>query len=146
MKSIIKFFVIISLFVMVTGCASGPKFAEVKDSFAPLNQQNGRIYFYRTTTLGAAIQPKIKLNGEVVGKSKAKGFMFLDRKPGTYKVMTSTEVDRELSFILEAGQTRYVKFNVSMGFFVGHVYPKLVDPKVGEKEILECSYTGPYND
>ena len=146
MRSIIKFFVIISFSVMVTGCASGPKFAEVKDSFGTLNQQNGRIYLYRTTTLGAALQPKIKLNGEVIGKSEAKGFMFLDREPGTYKIMTSTEVDRELSFILEEGQTRYVKFGVTMGFFVGHVYPNLVEPEVGEKEILGCSYTGPNCD
>lgn len=55
-------------------------------------------------------------------------------------MMTSTEVDRSLSFILEAEQTRFVRLNISMGFFVGHVYPELVENAVGQKEIQECSY------
>ncbi len=57
-------------------------------------------------------------------------------------MMTSTEVDRSLSFTLDAGQTRYVRLNISMGFFVGHIYPELVEPEVGAKEIVECSYVG----
>lgn len=56
--------------------------------------------------------------------------------------MTSTEVDRSLSLTLEAGQTRYVRLGISFGFFVGHVYPELVDTSVGEEEIKELSYTG----
>lgn len=142
MKNLLKLLVIFGLSFLVFGCASGPKFAEVQSKIQNLDSQAGRIYFYRTTTLGAALQPKIKLNGEVVGKSVAKGFFFLDRKPGTYEIMTSTEVDRKLSFTLENGETRYIKFGVTMGFFVGHVYPNLVDSKIGEKEIQGCSYTG----
>jgi hypothetical protein len=78
--------------------------------------------------------------GKVIGSSAAKGFYFVDKAPGTYKMMTSTEVDRSLSFILEAEQTRFVRLNISMGFFVGHVYPELVENAVGQKEIQECSY------
>lgn len=143
MKTIFKISIVIFLSVLVTGCATGPKFADVKDKINNLNTDKGRIYLYRTAALGAAIKPKIKVNGEPVGKSVAKGFMFVDRKPGNYEIMTSTEVDRKLSFTLEEGQTRYVKFNVSMGFFVGHVYPELVTSEVGRKEIQQCSYTGP---
>lgn len=143
MKTILKFLVVICLVALATGCATGPKFAEVKDSIGKLNPQEGRIFLYRTTTLGAAIQPKIKVNGEPVGKSVAKGFTFIDIEPGNYEIMTSTEVDRALSLTLEKGQTRYVKFNVSMGFFAGHVYPTLVETELGEKEIQQCSYIGP---
>ncbi len=142
MKTVFKILVVICLAVVTTGCATGPKFAEVKDTFGNLNSQDGRIFLYRTTTLGAALQPKIKVNGEPVGKSIAKGFTFVDMKPGNYEIMTSTEVDRKLSLTLEKGQTRYVKFGVSMGFLAGHVYPSLVEQAVGEKEIQQCSYTG----
>ena len=143
MKTILKFLAVISFAVMVTGCASGPKFSEVKDSFGNINAQQGRIFMYRNTTFGAALKPKIKINGESIGKTVANGFTFVDLKPGNYEIMTSTEVDRSLLLTLGKGQTRYVKFNVSMGFLVGHVYPTLVETAVGEKEIKACSYTGP---
>ena len=47
-----------------------------------------------------------------------------------------------MSFVLDKGQTRYVRFSISMGFFVGHVYGELVEPDVGVKEIEDCKYTG----
>ena len=50
--------------------------------------------------------------------------------------------DRKVTFVLDKGQTRFVKFSVSMGFFVGHVYGELVDSAVGLEEIKECKYTG----
>jgi hypothetical protein len=142
LKTVLKILLGVCLIAMATGCATGPKFAEVKNSIDNLKPENGRIYLYRTTTLGAALKPQIKVNGESVGKSIARGFMFIDRAPGNYEIMTSTEVDRKLSLTLEEGQTRYVKFGVTMGFFVGHVYPNLVEKDVGEREIQNCSYTG----
>ena len=101
-----------------------------------------RVYLYRTAILGAAVTPEIKVNGEVVGKAIARGFVYVDRPPGNYEIMTSTEVDRKLSLTLEKGQTRYVRLNISMGFFVGHVYPELVEPQIGREEIQGTSYTG----
>ena len=59
-----------------------------------------------------------------------------------YEVRTSTEVKRTLSMTLEEGETRYVRLNISMGFFVGHVYPELVENDVGEKEIEGLHYLG----
>ena len=133
---------VVTIAALLTGCASGPKFSAVKSSFAPLAQDKGRIYFYRTSALGAALNPDVKLNAEVVGTAKAKGFFYTDRPAGNYEVETSTEVTRKLTLQLEQGQTRYVRFNVTMGFFVGHVYPELVEPAAGEVEIQKCSYTG----
>ncbi len=139
MKSMFKTVVLFCVLFTI-GCASGPKYAEVAQTIPELSPDQGRIFIYRNTVLGAAIQPDVKLNGEVIGSSAAKGFYFVDRAPGTYKMMTSTEVDRSLSFVLEASQTRFVRLNVSMGFFVGHVYPELVEDAVGQQEIQECSY------
>jgi len=125
------------------GCATkGPSFPEFAPSINELSQNTGRIYFYRTTVFGAALQPKVKMNDEIIGTSIARGFFYVDKKPGNYQIMTTTEVDRKLSFILEDGQTRYVRFGVSIGFFLGHVYPELVSPEVGIEEIQECNYTG----
>lgn len=142
MKLSLKLLVVLGFLIFLGGCASGPKYNEVSSSFNQQSPDKGRIYFYRDSAFGFAIQPKVKLNGTVVGKSTPKGFFFVDSEPGNYEVMTSTEVDRKLSLTLAAGQVRYVKLNISMGFFAGHVYPELVESKVGMEEIKECSYIG----
>ena len=126
----------------LSACASGVKFTEMNPSTAPKDQDTGRIFFYRTTVLGAALQPDIRLNGTTVGEAIAQGFFYVDRPPGNYEVATSTEVDRKVTFVLDKGQTRFVRFSVSMGFFVGHVYGELVDSAEGLEEIKECKYTG----
>ena len=142
MKTMFKSFAIVLVTVYLVGCATGPKFSEISPSLTETMPNKGRIYIYRTAVLGAAVQPEVKLNGEVIGKAVPNGFFYVDREPGDYKITTSTEVDRHLSLILEKGQTRYVRLNISMGFFVGHVYPELVENEDGEKEIQQCSYTG----
>ncbi len=139
MKSMVKVLTLFSVLLLVS-CASGPKYTEMAKTIPDLDPDKGRIYVYRDSVLGAAIQPDVKLNGEVIGSAVPQGFYFVDRLPGDYKMMTSTEVDRTLSFVLEEGQTRYVRLNISIGFFVGHVYPELVDDAVAKKEIAECSY------
>jgi Protein of unknown function (DUF2846) len=142
MKRILALLAIAACATLLPGCASGPKFGEVKSSFPPLAQENGRIYFYRTTVLGAGVQPAVKLNGEKIGTAKPQGFFYADRRAGNYEVETSTEVKRRLSLTLDNSQIRYVRLNMAMGFFVGHVYPELVDDQTGEKEICGCKYTG----
>ena len=94
--------------------------------------------------MGAAVQPKIKVNGQDVGKSTARGFLFIDREPGKYHISTKTEVERTLDLILEEGDERYVRFGVSMGFFAGHVYPELVEPAKGMQEVQQLHYIGDY--
>ena len=142
MKKILGLFALVTAAALFTGCASGPKYSTIKSTFPPLAQDSGRIYFYRNSILGAAVQPAVKLNGNEVGTAKADGFFYVDRPAGNFTVETSTEVTRRLSLMLDTNQTRYVKLNISMGFFVGHVYPELVDNVTGEKEIIECKYTG----
>lgn len=143
MRAITKFFLFLIVAFLLGGCATtGPKFAEYAPSISHLSPDTGRIYLYRTSVLGFAIQPEVKLNGEVIGKAVPKGFFYVDKKTGNYEIMTSTEVKRKLSLTLDEGQTRYVRLNISMGFFVGHVYPELVESQVGEKEIQNCRYIG----
>src|SRR5213593_2006168 len=135
--------VVIVASMLLSACAtSGPKFAEMASSIGAPKPDVGRIYFYRTALLGAAVQPDVRLNGEVVGKAVPNGFFYADRPAGNYQVATETEVERKLTFTLEPGQTRYVRLNIAMGFFVGHVYGELVDEAKGREEIADMRYTG----
>ena len=142
MKKAYGLIAICACFLFLQGCASGPGFQEAKGTFPPLGSEKGRIYIYRTTVLGAAVQPAVRLDGVQVGTAKSEGFFFADATPGSHFIETTTEVSRRLTFTLEPGQVRYVRLNVSMGFMVAHVYPELVDTAVGEKEIAGCKFTG----
>jgi Protein of unknown function (DUF2846) len=129
--------------LLLSACAtSTPKYSEMAASMGAAKSDMGRIYFYRTVLLGFAVQPEVRLNGEVVGRAVPNGFFYVDRPAGNYEVATSTEVERKLTFTLDAGQVRYVRLNISMGFFAGHVYGELVDEAKGQSEIADVRYTG----
>jgi hypothetical protein len=129
--------------ILLVACAtSGPKFSEMAGTMTALKPDMGRIYFYRTALLGAAVQPDVRLNGEVVGKAVPNGFFYVDAPPGNYQVATETEVERKLTFTLDPGQARYVRLNISMGFMVGRVYGELIDEAKGQEEIADLRYTG----
>jgi len=128
--------------LVLAACASGPQFSQMQAGLRAVSADQGRIFIYRSTALGAAIQPSVKVNGDVVGSAVPRGFFYVDRPPGDYEITTTTEVTRTLSLKLEAGQTRYVRLGASFGFFVGHIYPELVDDAVGASEIQDLHYIG----
>ena len=138
-----RFALLAAVMLVAAGCASGPRHAEVASSIPPLKAGEGRIYFYRSSSMvGAAIQPSIVVNGKVVGDSKPGGFFFVDLPPGNVEVSTSTEVEKKATFTLERGQTRYVRTSPSFGVLVGRIVPELVDTATGEAELRETSYIG----
>ena len=129
--------------LLLSACAtSGLKFNEMGTTLTAPNSEMGRIYFYRTALIGAAVQPEVRLNGEKVGKAVPNGFFYVDRPAGNYQVVTETEVEKKLTFTLDAGQIRYVRLNISMGIWVGRVYGELVDEDKGRSEIADMRYVG----
>ncbi len=89
-----------------------------------------------------AVQPDVKVNDVVVGSAVPRGFIYLDRPAGNYTISTATEVTRTLSLTLAPGQVRYVRLNIGIGFFVGHVYPELVEDLEGIADIADCHLVG----
>ena len=131
------------LLILLSACASsGPTFSEMQNSVMAPSGNMGRIYVYRTSILGAAIQPSVKLDGVTVGDAVPRGYFYIDKPAGSYKISTETEVDRAVSLTLEAGQTRYVRLDPTFGFVVGHISPILVEAGQGQSEIKDCHYTG----
>lgn len=135
--------IVATLAIFLAGCASGPRLSEIKQGIAPISEGQGRVYFYRSSSmLGAAIQPDISMNGKVVGTSKPGGFFYADVSAGNVKVATSTEVEKQLTFTIEPKETRYVKTSPSFGVLVGRVVPELVSEGEATKELAELHYIG----
>jgi hypothetical protein len=142
--SALKTLVALVIVGILAGCAAeGPLHKEVAASIPTVPAGKGRIYFYRADTIfGAAVTSDITLNGRVVGKSERGSFFFVDENPGNCKASASTEVEREVTFTLATGETKYIKSTVSMGALVGRVNLELVSPNDAKTEITELHYTG----
>jgi hypothetical protein len=137
------FFAFVAVAALAGCAAEGPLHKEVAASFPTVPADKGRIYFYRGDTfMGAAVTSDITLNARVVGKSERGSFFFVDENPGNCKASASTEVEREVTFTLAAGETKYIKSSVSMGVMVGRVNLELVGPADAANEITELHYTG----
>ena len=141
---VLKILVAFAAVAALAGCAAeGPLHKEVAASIPTVPAGKGRVYFYRADSMfGAAVTSDITLNGRVVGKSERGSFFFVDENPGSCKASASTEVERELTFTLSSGETKYVKSTVSMGVMTGRVNLELVSPGDADKEIAELHYTG----
>ena len=146
-KALAYCFLMTGVVALFAGCAiqnaTGPKHAEVSKIIPALEQDQGRIFIYSwRLKFGGIPQPAIKLNNEMIGKAVPGGFFYVDRPVGEYEISTETEVKRTLSFLLDKGQTRYVRLGMSSGFWELHIYPELVEPKKAQEEINSCSYVG----
>ena len=130
------------LVLLVAACATGPKFESVASSLGATPQGKARIFFYRATSLGAAIQPDIRLNGKVVGKAEPHGVFFVDVDPGNMEVVSGSEVEKKLTFQVAPADRRYVRMAVGFGVVVWRVMPELVDEAEAKQEMAGLAYTG----
>jgi hypothetical protein len=129
--------------LLVAGCASGPKYSELAAKMPPIASGEGRIYFYRESSMmGAAVQPDIRLNGAVVGTSKPGGYFYVDRPAGNYVAAASTETEKTASFRLDAGETKYLKSAPSFGLVVGRIVITIESPDKAKAELASLSNTG----
>jgi hypothetical protein len=135
------------LAVLLAGCA-GPRYAQMADSFPALAPGQGRIVLYNPQQgagTGPSGQPKIRVNGKVVGRAKPASFFYVDRPAGSYVVTDKLWTNDGLSFMLNAGETRYVRFAAaslgSTGMDKLHI--ELVDTQSeAQQELLTLHYGG----
>ena len=125
------------------GCASGVRYEMMADRIPTVQEEQGRIFFYcDRSPFGSAIHPIVWLNDQEVGRSVPGGFFYVDRPPGEYAVRCTTETNQTLTFILAAGDVRYVRTVMTPGAFVGRVQPILEDEEQAMKILTKAAYIG----
>lgn len=120
-------------------------YAILHPSEPAIAEGQGRIYFYREGGLmGAAIQPTIMIDGvSAGGRAKPGDYFYVDRPAGTYEISTETEKKEAITATVTAGQSMYVRMDIKMGLFVGHVQPSIIDPQQAVGEISDCDWHAP---
>lgn len=142
MNILIRVFVSAMFSILAAGCVSAPAYKEFAGVIYPPLPLDGRIYFYRTSGLVAAMQPVVKVDGEEVGKATPSGFFYVDRLAGNHEISIKTKTEKTLSVTLGDSEVKYVRFDVNVGVFVGDIEPVLVDAAIGQEELKEMLYTG----
>ena len=106
---------------LLSGCAaSGRSYTAVSSELPSIKENGCRVVFYRTDSMvGAALQPEIRLDHQVVGKSQPGGFFYVDTSPGRHVATSQTETEAALEFDVQAGQTVYVSSSITLGLLVG---------------------------
>ena len=140
---VVRILLVVCVAALQSGCASGPKYGEVRGSLGAVAPDSGRIFFYRRAVfMGDAIQPEITLNGQTVGTAQPGGFFFIDRPPGQYEVRTSTEIEESVAFKLGAGQEKYVRLSAQVGLLVARIVPNVVDESQARADLASLSFVG----
>ena len=129
--------------LLAVGCATGPKYAEVKMDIPELKAGEGRLFVYREKRwAGCAIQPEIKLNERIIGKSIAGGFIYVDRPKGLYKLACGLGF---ISLFINPGESTYVEMIPLAGPSGGGLFnitSRLVDPDYGRSMVQKLRYEG----
>ncbi|QSI30079.1 DUF2846 domain-containing protein [Variovorax sp. RKNM96] len=142
-RTVLKFAALAAVTILAAGCASGVKYQDMASSMPSVKAGEGRIYFFRSSSMfGAAVQPEIRLNNVVVGTSKPGGFFYVDRPAGNYVAASSTETEKTASFTLAANEVKYLRTSPSMGLLVGRVVIELESADKAKAELGSLSYTG----
>lgn len=130
--------------VLLTGCAAtGQNYLSVSSSIPPLRGEGGRVFFYRTDSMvGMALQPEIRLDNQVVGKSQPGGFFFVDTSAGRHVASAQTENEAKLEFDVEPGKTVYIASSISLGILVGRVQLNLKPEVIAVSDLSPLRYTG----
>jgi hypothetical protein len=136
-------FLLAVLAACLFGCsATGPRFSEMAQSLPSLGENQGRIYFYRTSIMGMAVQPDVTVNGQTVGKSQPGSFFFIDRPAGTYRASARTEAEGTIDITLRPKQTAYILMSISAGLMVGRPAFERVAESEGRKDLPSLAYGG----
>ncbi len=122
-------------------------FEQLHASEPPVAAGVSRVYFYRDTSFGGLIQPAIKINGVKTGyDSGPNDYFYMDLPPGPYLVESATEADHKAMVDVLPGEPLYIRFIVTPGFFVAHIWPILVPAEKAVNQIKDCDFVVPPAD
>ncbi|MGR4870651.1 DUF2846 domain-containing protein [Variovorax sp. LARHSF232] len=130
------------LLALLTGCASGPRYADIAPNIPPPEPEQGRIFFYRSSVMGAAIQPDLRLDGQVVGSFAPRGFFYVDRPLGRYTAQARTEAEAKLDIDVLPQRTSYVEMSIGLGFVIGQPKLALRTPTEALPDMVDLAYIG----
>ena len=133
---------LIAAFSILSGCASVPmgdaqQDAALKTFTVPKGKS--ALYIYRNESIGGAITMDVAVNGNPIGQTGAKTFLYKELAPGKYTITSKAENTDTLVVDAKPGRAYFVWQEVKMGFVAARTKLHLVDEATGRKGVAETS-------
>ena len=133
--SLAVLFIVVTCAVLMGCSASGPMFVPLENT--PSDQ--GIIYVYRPSSfVGAAIRPKVEIDGQFICKLPNGGYCAYSCDPGEVVVSAKTETRRTLTITVKPGEAYYVRMQITMGVVMGRAKLVEVSKPQAVHDIQKC--------
>ena len=131
---------LIAAFSILSGCASVPMGDAQQDAalrtFA-VPKGKSALYVYRNESMGGAITMDVAVNGNPIGQTGAKTFLYKELAPGKYTITSKAENTDKLVVDAKPGRAYFVWQEVKVGFVAARTKLHLVDEATGKKGVGE---------
>lgn len=126
---------------LLSGCAGVPMATPEADMAAKQYRPDpgmAALYVYRNETFGAALKMPVLLDGQPMGETASKTYLYRQVAPGQHVVTAKTEGDSTVSIDAAPGATYFVWQEVKMGMMAGRSELHVVDAATGKEGVAEC--------
>ena len=120
----------------LAGCASVPmgdaqQDAALKTFVVPKGKSG--LYIYRNESIGGAITMDVAVNGNPIGQTGAKTFLYKEVAPGKHTITSKAENTDTLTLQTQPGRAYFVWQEVKMEFAAARSKLHLVDEATGRR-------------
>lgn len=126
----------------VSGCASVPMGNPQQDAalktFKVAPDKAG-IYVYRNESMGAAVKMDVSVDGQPLGQTAAKTYLFKEVSPGRHTVSSSAENTDSVEVDIKPGTLAYIWQEVKMGIMYARNKLHIVSEGEGMKGVQETN-------
>ncbi len=129
--------------ITLSGCATvtpgdPARDTQLKKFSSPADGKAG-VYVYRNEVMGAAIGMDVEVDGQPLGRTASKTYLYTEVTPGPHQVKSKAENEDVLPLDTVAGKLYYVWQEVKMGIMMARTKLHLVDEVAGQAGVQESA-------
>jgi hypothetical protein len=95
------------------------------------------LYIYRNESMGAVSKMDVAIDGQVIGQTASKTYLYKEVAPGKHVITSKAENTDTLEVDTKPGFAYYIWQEVKMGFFSARNKLQLVDEAKGQQGVRE---------
>ena len=135
-----KILVLAAIAANLVGCASvnmgdAQQDAAAKQFTAPAGKSG--VYIYRNESMGAAVKMDVEVDGNALGQTAAKTYLYKEIAPGKHTITSKAENTDTVEIDAKPGVLYYVWQEVKMGILYARTRLHLVDEAQGKEGVME---------
>ncbi len=117
MKIFVYTFTLLLYFGLLISCGTSKKAIENAPNVELVQPPSDKavVYLIRPSMLGQLINTKVEIDGQYIGKTKGKQYLYTVLDPGTHTITSIAENTSEVPIELEAGKQYFFEQEIKMG-------------------------------